>query len=42
MCIRDRLGLNAARLPPDGKALIFNSGRLVLVHHTANLAQSSL
>ena len=36
------LGLNAARLPPDGKALIFNSGRLVLVHHTANLAQSSL
>ena len=36
------LGLNAARLPPDGKALIFNSGRLVLVHHTASLAQSSL
>ncbi|CAK0752271.1 hypothetical protein CCP4SC76_2310002 [Gammaproteobacteria bacterium] len=36
------LGINAARLPPDGKALIFNTGRLVLVHHTASLAESSL
>lgn len=36
------LGLNAARLPPDGKALIFNTGRLVLIHHTARLAVASL
>jgi len=36
------LGLNAARLPPDGKALIFSAGRLILVHHTASLPQSSL
>ena len=36
------LGLNAARLPPDGKALIFNTGRLVLVHHTASIAQATL
>jgi len=36
------LGLDAARLPPDGKALIFSAGRLVLVHHTASLPQSSL
>ena len=36
------LGLNAARLPPDGKALIFNTGRLVLVHHTDSLAQANL
>lgn len=36
------LGLNAARLPPDGKALIYNAGRLVLVHHTASLAQANL
>ena len=36
------LGINAARLPPDGKALIFNSGRLVLVHHTTTHAESTL
>lgn len=36
------LGLDAARLPPDGKALIFNVGRLVLVHHTAHVTASSL
>lgn len=36
------LGLNAARLPPDGKALIYNPGRLVLTHHTASLAQANL
>lgn len=36
------LGLNAARLPPDGKALIFNVGRLVLVHHTDHVTASSL
>lgn len=36
------LGLDAARLPPDGKALIFNTGRLVLVHHTDSVAESSL
>lgn len=36
------LGLNAARLPPDGRALIFNTGRLVLVHHTARVTQSNL
>jgi hypothetical protein len=36
------LGLNAARLPPDGRALIFNTGRLVLVHHTDSFAESSL
>lgn len=36
------LGLNAARLPPDGKALIYAVGRLVLVHHTATFAESSL
>ena len=28
------LGLNAARLPPDGKALIYRTGMLALVHHT--------
>jgi len=36
------LGLNAARLPPDGKALIYVVGRLVLVHHTDTFAESSL
>jgi len=36
------LGINAARLPVDGKALVFNVGRLALVHHTDSLAQSSL
>ena len=36
------LGLNAARLPPDGRALIFTTGRLVLVHHTARITENSL
>ena len=36
------LGLNAARLPPDGQALIYVVGRLVLVHHTDTLTESSL
>jgi hypothetical protein len=36
------LGINAARLPVDGKGLIFNVGRLALVHHTASFAASSL
>lgn len=36
------LGLNAARLPPDGRALVFNTGRLVLVHHTSSWTESSL
>jgi len=38
----DLLGINAARLPPDGKGLIFNRGRLVLVHHTATHSENSL
>ncbi|MCO5763769.1 MAG: hypothetical protein NHG36_20085 [Chromatiaceae bacterium] len=36
------LGINAARLPPDGKGLIFNTGRLVLVHHTDTHSENSL
>jgi len=36
------LGLNAARLPPDGQVLIYVTGRLVLIHHTASLAQANL
>ncbi len=36
------LGINAARLPPDGKGLIFNAGRLVLVHHTDTHTENSL
>lgn len=28
------LGIDAARLPPDGKSVIFRSGQLVLTHHT--------
>ena len=36
------LGINTARLPVDGKALVFNVGRLALIHHTDSLAQSSL
>lgn len=30
------LGLDAARMPPDGKALIYRVGMLALVHHTAH------
>lgn len=36
------LGINAARLPVDGRALIFNTGRLVLVHHTDSITEQSL
>lgn len=36
------LGLDAARLPPTGEALIFRRGMLVLVHHTDSLAKASL
>lgn len=36
------LGINAARLPPDGRALIFTRGRLVLIHHTATQAAAGL
>lgn len=36
------LGINAARLPPDGKALIFDRGRQVLIHHTDQSVQSNL
>jgi hypothetical protein len=38
----DLLGVNAAKLPPDGKALILRPGMLALVHHTDSLAASSL
>ena len=38
----DLLGINAARLPPDGQALIFAVGRLVLVHHTDTHTENSL
>jgi hypothetical protein len=36
------LGLDAARLPPDGKALIFARGNLVLTHHTGTVVAGSL
>lgn len=36
------LRINAARLPPDGKGLIFNTGRLVLAHHTATHSEAAL
>ena len=36
------LGINAARLPADGKGLIFNTGRLCLIHHTATHSENSL
>lgn len=36
------IGLNAARMPPDGRALIFNAGRLVLIHHTDTHTENSL
>lgn len=38
----DLLGLDAARMPPDGKVLIFQTGQLCLVHHTAALAPQTL
>ncbi len=36
------LGINAARLPPDGKGLIFRVGQLVLAHHTDSFEEGSL
>ncbi len=36
------LGINAARLPPDGKGLIFRVGQLALIHNTQSFAASSL
>lgn len=36
------LGLDAARLPPDGKALLFQTGMLCLVHHTGAMAPQTL
>lgn len=36
------LGLDAARLPPDGQALIYRDGMMCLVHHTESLAKASL
>jgi hypothetical protein len=36
------LGLDAARLPPDGNALIYRVGMLALIHHTDSLAKASL
>ncbi len=36
------LGIDAARLPPDGKALIYRVGMLALIHHTDSLAQAEL
>lgn len=36
------LGINAARLPPDGKALIFAVGRMVLIHNSQTLVQTNL
>lgn len=36
------LGINAARLPVDGRALTYNVGRLVLIHHTESFTESSL
>ncbi len=36
------LGINAARLPVDGRALIYNVGRLALVHHTESHSENSL
>ena len=36
------LRLDAARMPPDGKVKCFDTGRLVLVHHTATHTETSL
>ena len=38
----DILGLDAARLPPDGKALIYRTGMLALIHNTATLPKAEL
>lgn len=39
---RDMIGIDASRLPPDGRALIFQQGKLALVHHTDTVAAGSL
>lgn len=39
---REMLKIDASRLPPDGQALIYQQGKLGLVHHTDALTQSSL
>lgn len=39
---RDMIGIDASRLPPDGKGLIFQRGKLLLIHHTDSFAESSL
>lgn len=36
------LGIDAARLSPDGKALIYRTGKLLLVHHTDTITQANL
>jgi hypothetical protein len=36
------LGLDAARLPPTGEALLFTTGMLCLVHHSADKAEALL
>lgn len=36
------LGLDAARLPPDGQALIYRPGMLTLAHHTDSFAVADL
>lgn len=36
------LGIDAARLPPDGKGLIYRVGKMVIVHNTQSIAESTL
>lgn len=36
------LGLDAAKLPPDGQALIYRVGQLVLTHHSSHFTVESL
>ncbi len=39
---RDMIGIDAGRLPPDGNALIFQQGKLALIHHTDTIVETSL
>lgn len=39
---RDVIGIDASRLPPDGKGLIYQKGRMVLVHHTDPIPEATL